>query len=253
MTTLPANPSALTSAGFNRQTDRERSPSNGSLAAKLLIAGGVLLLVAAVGAAFAFEEQVLELRGEVASLGLWGVVGFVLVFALWTLTTVPAIPLMAFAGLLWGPWEGTLYSVLGGLIGSSATFWLGRWLGQGPLRRWKERSSKLEQMMRLVERHSIAAIMLVRAVAVFPLTLLNYGFGATKMKFWTYLGVSAVMMVPGASMYAGLGRALGAHLAEEPVSWQNLAWIAAFAAVGGALALYLRRRPARLGGGSDFK
>jgi uncharacterized membrane protein YdjX (TVP38/TMEM64 family) len=214
---------------------------------KLLASSGVVVLVAAGALAWIYRDSLLTLRDDIARLGHWGVLVFVLVFVLWSLTTIPAIPLMAFSGLLFGIWQGTLWSALGATIGAAATFWIGRMAARDRVQTWRCRYGKLGKVMDLVEEHPVVSVVLVRVVAVFPLTLLNYGFGTTTMKFWRYIAVSSVMTLPGVALYSGFGHVLQRRLAGESISPLSIAWLVGFAGAGIVLALLARRYRARYG------
>jgi uncharacterized membrane protein YdjX (TVP38/TMEM64 family) len=101
--------------------------------------------------------------------------------------------------------------------------------------------------MDLVEEHPFVAVVMVRVVALFPLTLLNYGFGTTRMRFTYYLAVSSIMTIPGVALYSGVGHLLYRRLAGESISPGTIAWLVGFAVAAILLAVVGKRVSARFG------
>ena len=100
--------------------------------------------------AWVFRNSLHGLRDDVAGFGYWGVVLYVGVFAIWSLSTVPAIPLMAVSGLVFGVWEGTLWSLVGAILGTTWTFWIGRATAKGAIQRWRRRHETVAKTMQWV-------------------------------------------------------------------------------------------------------
>lgn len=200
------------------------------------------LFAGVIAIALVYGESVVRLRDELERWGAWGAAGFVALQALWMLTTVPSAPLMMLGGIVYGVWLGSLYVLIGGVLGASATFLIGRRMLRARTIRGARRKERLERVVRLVEDHPITAIIIVRMAPVFPVNLLNYGFGATNMSFRLYLVVSTIMLVPGAAVYTGLGNVLQYAALGERLPLVELAWLIVFAAIAAALTWYARRR-----------
>ena len=205
---------------------------------KWIGASGFVTIVLCGALAWAFRGNLLTLRDDFASFGAPGVALFIAAFALWSLTTLPAIPLMAFGGLIYGPWLGTLCSVVGTILGASATFALGRSVADERIERWRGEYSRLRKVLDMAERHPFTVVLIVRSVAVFPLTLMNYGFGATGVRFRHFIAYSTLTTIPGAALYSGLGHVLYRGLAGQGVGMGIVVWLAGFTAlvVTGAVA-----------------
>lgn len=202
----------------------------------------VVLFAFVVAIALIYGESVTRLRSELERLGAWGAVGFVLLQALWMLTTTPSAPLMMLGGIVYGVWLGTLYVLIGGVLGATATFMIGRHTLRTRAVRGSRYAKQLQQVIRLVEDHPIVSIMIVRLAPVFPVNLLNYGFGATRISFRLYLVVSTLMLLPGAAIYTGLGNILSRAALGQRLPVLELASLIVFVAIGIALTWYARRR-----------
>ena len=176
------------------------------------------LLIGVVAAA-ACGDQVLALREQLRTMGAAGVIAFVLLEALWTMTTVPSAPLMTMAGMLYGFWLGAAYVLIGNLLGSAASFWLGRVLLRDRVQRWKLRYQELATALSLVESRPIASVFLGRVSSVFPLTLMGYALGTTSVSLTVYLFGVLLGVLPGAVLYPGIGRGLWHGLSRGVSGW----------------------------------
>lgn len=200
------------------------------------------ILGIALPIALALGDGLDRLEAGLSALGPFGPVAFVGVVVTWTLTTVPAIPLMALGGLLFGPWLGTLWSLVGTTLGALGTFAIGRGLGRPVLDRLVARHAVLERVVALVERRPALAIAVTRLVPVFPLTVLNYLFGATRVSLPLYLLVSLLATLPGAALYAGLADVLRRAIRDGDIDTATLLGVGALAVLSIALGLAFRRQ-----------
>ncbi len=240
---MSAGESAATAERAAARAVEPRADSS-SFAAK---GAGVLtavLVVAGIGISvwLSAGERLDGLERWLDAAGAWGIVAFVALVVLWTLTTVPAIPLIAVGGLLFGAWAGALWALVGTTFGAVLTYVLGRRFGRPALARARARYPSVDRLVRKVRRHPVLAVGLVRAAPVFPLTLLNYGFGAARVRFGLYLLASVVTTLPGVAFYAGLADGIRQALREGGVETATLVWVGAVALVSLALGLWLRRR-----------
>ncbi|MBI5154946.1 TVP38/TMEM64 family protein [Candidatus Poribacteria bacterium] len=203
---------------------------------------GVAVLLCAASFAFPLRGGVAAVQQAVGVFGPWGALAFVALYVAWTMTTLPAIPLAVLAGLLFGPLAGAGYALLGGTLGTSLTFVVGRNWGRGYFRRLAERHPRLARLDAMIERNAVLVVAFLRLAPVFPVNLLNYGLGATRMRFRQYFLVSLVMTIPGALLYAGVGDILKATLAGAPVSHALIAVLGTLAILSVGTGLHVKRR-----------
>lgn len=177
------------------------------------------------------------LRSSISTSGLPGVAAFVVGYVICSLLVVPKGVLSIAAGLAWGLLPGVGLVMVGALLGAIAAFWLGRWLGRDTVARLA--GKHLDRLDDLVDRHGVAAIVVVRLIPVIPFTVINYAAGLTAIRFGPYLLGTALGIIPGTFAYVALG-AYG----TEPGSWEFAAAVAAFLAltVIGAIAARRHRR-----------
>ncbi|MGE5752320.1 MAG: TVP38/TMEM64 family protein [Deltaproteobacteria bacterium] len=162
----------------------------------LLLAGlaGYVLFFTPAGSLFFSPDGRKELAARidhlVRSAGIFAPVVFCLVYGLGILA-LPATPFTVAGALIFGKYFGTIYSFLGALAGASASFFLGRYF----LRDFAERmlTGTLGNLDRKAGMHGFSVIFYLR-VFWFPFIVLNYGAGATRIRFrdffWgTFFGI----------------------------------------------------------------
>jgi uncharacterized membrane protein YdjX (TVP38/TMEM64 family) len=126
----------------------------------------------------------------VRAAGVFGPAAFVLLYGLGVLA-LPATPFTAAGALIFGKYLGTVCNFIGAMAGATASFLLGRYF----LRDFAERllRGKLANLDRKAEEHGLSVIFYLR-IFWFPFIVLNYGAGATRIRFpdyfWgTFLGI----------------------------------------------------------------
>ncbi|MDJ0457983.1 TVP38/TMEM64 family protein [Arthrobacter sp. NQ7] len=149
----------------------------------------------------------------------WGAGVFVLGYAALTLSPVPKNVLSIGAGVVFGFAGGTGVVLSAALLGATAAFWLGRWLGRDAVEAFT--GAGVEKLDGLLRRRGFAAVVGVRLVPVLPFTAINYLAGLTSVSWWPYLLGTALGILPGTLSYVTLG-AFGAQL-----GWQVQAAAAA--------------------------
>jgi uncharacterized membrane protein YdjX (TVP38/TMEM64 family) len=136
------------------------------------------------------KELVARIDRFVRGAGAFGPAAFVLLYALGVLA-LPATPFTAAGALIFGKYVGTVCNLLGALIGASASFLLGRYFLRDFARQLLK--GRLEHLDRKAGEHGLTVIFYLR-IFWFPFIVLNYGAGATRIRFpdyfWgTFLGI----------------------------------------------------------------
>ena len=159
----------------------------------LLVLAGLFI----VGRALNLQEYLQEdrLRHIIASCGMWGPVVYLLVLTIAPSLLLPALPIIVAGGILFGPWRGAVYSILGTSAASILAFLVSRYLA----RDWvavKISGSKLAHLDDLVARHGWKIVVLTRLIVVLPFFLLNYAFGLTRINFLPYALATLFALLP---------------------------------------------------------
>ncbi|SDI76622.1 Uncharacterized membrane protein YdjX, TVP38/TMEM64 family, SNARE-associated domain [Arthrobacter subterraneus] len=139
----------------------------------------------------------------VDSAGWWGPVGFGLGYAALTLAPVPKNVLTVAAGVLFGFGAGFLIVYLAAMLGATAAFWLGRYLGREAVERFTgTRVARVDEVLR---QRGFAAVVGVRLVPVLPFTAINYSAGLTSLGWRPYFLGTALGILPGTLSFLALG------------------------------------------------
>lgn len=243
-----ALPGAQDGSGRRQDRGRNRATSTAVMVRLLVLA---LLLAAAGGAAVSDHGRLLvDVNHQVAALGFWGPLAFALCYAVAETAFFPGSILTASAGALFGVALGTATVLAGATAGACLSFAVGRWLGAPVVTRFAgaERLARMEMFLR---RGAFWSVLGLRLVPLFPFSFVNYAAGAAGVRFIPYLAATAVGIVPGTFLYAGLGGSLRAP--GSPVLWIALTGLLALSLGGGWAARRIRSRrgPAVASTGAD--
>lgn len=148
------------------------------------------------------------LIGQLAELGSWGPVLFIVLYVLAAITLAPAFLLTFSAGAVFGLWRGTLLTYVGAVAGASAVYALAAPLARSRVLRWIDRDPRVAATRRAVVKDSAWIMFLLRLSPIVPYTLLNYALALSGVKFRDYLWTS-VGMIPAIIMYAYYGKVVG--------------------------------------------
>ncbi|HET6633101.1 MAG TPA: VTT domain-containing protein [Rhodanobacteraceae bacterium] len=160
------------------------------------------------------------------------------VFVLGGAVLFPVNVMTAACMVIFGPWLGTVYAVLGGVLEAWAYYELGRHTGSGL--RMRLTSGRMGRLRAALGRHGILAITVLRIVPVAPFTIVNLAAGAMHIDRRDYLVGTTLGMTPGAVLYAFLvDRAIAAI--NHP-HWTNYLWLGIAGAVFAGGSIWLGRR-----------
>jgi uncharacterized membrane protein YdjX (TVP38/TMEM64 family) len=130
--------------------------------------------------------------------GFWAPVVFMLIYAVGVCLFIPGTLLTALGAAVFGAYWGFLYVWVGAMVGASAAFWIGRTLGREfAASLIGDRLKKYEDG---IERNGFATVLYLRLV-YFPFTLMNFGMGLTKVRFWDYFFGTALGIIVGTFIF----------------------------------------------------
>ena len=186
------------------------------------VAGGVVL-TALVGAVvlwwqpvYGFLSDQEQIRAWIEGCGVWGPIAIVLLTMIQAvLAPIPGQALQAVSGYLYGPWLGTLYSVLGVAIGSLITFLLARRFGR-PLAVRLMGPQSMARLDDLVRRGGAPFFFLIWLFPFTPDDLACIAAGLTPMAIGQFMALMIVARMPGILVSV----LIGANAVQiEPAWW----------------------------------
>jgi uncharacterized membrane protein YdjX (TVP38/TMEM64 family) len=145
---------------------------------------------------------------QLADLGAWGPVLFIVFYVIAAITLAPAFLLTFSAGAVFGLWRGTLLTYVGAVLGASVVYALAAPLARSRVLGWIDRDPRVAATRRAVVKDSAWIMFLLRLSPLVPYNLLNYALALSGVTFRDYL-LASVGMIPAIIMYAYYGKVVG--------------------------------------------
>lgn len=163
---------------------------------RTLVKAAVMLLLASVVVALYLSPVRDQLtRENVRALiqdlrGLWyGPLIFIGVFMLACIFALPASVFVLAAGFIFGWLAGGIYSLAGGMLGAIASFYLGRFVGEGMLEKFGRVG---RAVARQVDHATFRSLLALRFIPGIPFAVLNYGAGVAGVRVRDFVGSTFV-------------------------------------------------------------
>jgi uncharacterized membrane protein YdjX (TVP38/TMEM64 family) len=205
----------------------------------LIVALVAIIVMARV---FGLGERLGALREWIHALGPWGPGVFVLLYAAAVVAALPGSALTVAAGALFGSVLGVIVVSVASTLGASLAFLVSRYFARDAVARWLSTKETFRRLDRLAEEHGAVIVALTRLVPIFPFNLLNYGFGLTRVRFWTYVFWSWLCMLPGTVLYVVGADAFTKGVSQGRIPWALIVILALAALILALLVRYARRR-----------
>lgn len=195
----------------------------------LLVLIVTMLVLAQV---YGVGERLVDLREWIRGLGAWGPVAFVPFYTLAVVAALPGSALSVVAGALFGSGLGIVVVVHAATLGASLSFLISRYFARDAIAHWLSTNEKFRRLDQLTEEHGAIIVALTRLVPILPFNVLNYGFGLTRVPFWTYVFWSWLCMLPGTILYV-----VGADTLTQGIAQGEVPWVLIGAMAGGGVLL----------------
>ena len=145
---------------------------------------------------FLDELSVETLRDTVKGFGPLAPPVYILIYAVEPLTFLPATLLTVTGALLFGPYYGSLYTLVGASLGASLAFWLARLLGRGLVETICGCREKLLKLDKSTGQNGFKAVLVARLIPFVPWDVVNFGSGLAGVRFRDYLLATILGMAP---------------------------------------------------------
>jgi len=130
---------------------------------------------------------------------------YVVCVVLATMLFLPGSIAMMISGYLFGFIPGFLLAAVAIPLGAQAAFELARWVARPWVRKKIDGDARLHAIEMALAEEAMLIVILTRLSLVVPFNLLNYLYGATSVKAFTYFIATAVGMLPAVALYVYLG------------------------------------------------
>ncbi len=122
------------------------------------------------------------------------------------LSPIPSLPLTLAAGAFFGPFQGGLYSILGGVLGSSLAFLIARFLGRQFLERVL--TGHINFCVECSDKLLARVVLVSRLLPFVSFDIVSYGAGLTGMSLRRFVLATAIGMTPLTLAYTYFGSIL---------------------------------------------
>ncbi|UCD56667.1 MAG: TVP38/TMEM64 family protein [Candidatus Hydrogenedentota bacterium] len=202
----------------------------------------VLVAILVLARVFGLGDKLGALRDWIGGLGAWGPAIFVFLYAAAVVAALPGSALTVAAGALFGSVIGVIVVSIASTLGASLSFLVARYFAREAVSRWLSTKEKFQKLDRLTEEQGAIIVALTRLVPLFPFNLLNYGFGLTRVRFWTYVFWSWLCMLPGTVLYVVGADAFTKGISQGKVPWLLIGTVAVVLIVLTILVRFARRK-----------
>jgi uncharacterized membrane protein YdjX (TVP38/TMEM64 family) len=198
-----------------------------ALPQRLVAIAVAIVLIVALAIWFMHDPSVLgvntpslsttDVEDLVASWGIWGVAGSLLLMVLHSFIPVPAEVIAVANGMCFGLLWGAVVTWSGAMLGAAAAFAIARSLGRPLVRHFvpEPRRRQLDRYAR-----SAGTLLILRLITIVSFNVVNYAAGLAGTGWWTFLWTTALGILPMTILTA----VLGARIFD--VSWEIWAAIA---------------------------
>ncbi len=162
-------------------------------------------------------------RAHVQSLW-WTPLALIAAYGIGCIFAIPATLFIAVAGALWGWKLGLAYAIAGGMLGASASYFLGRFLGEGLIERFGKAGAAVT---RQIKRAGFQTMLIVRLIPGPPFAMWNYGAGVARFPFGIYFIATLLGTLPAHFVFAYSADALFSGTMTERDAIKHLAIVAA--------------------------
>lgn len=138
--------------------------------------------------------------------GMWGVVAYIVLYAIRPLILFPSTLLTLAGGFVFGPVLGVLYTIIASNISSTIAFFVGYFFGEGLL---KDDGSNglVQRYARRMRKNSFETVMVMRFIFL-PYDAVSYLAGFLRIKYWPFILATALGSIPGTLAFIGFGASI---------------------------------------------
>lgn len=180
------------------------------------------LFLAAVLGLFLFRSEI-----DIGGLEAWltarptiAPVLFIAVYVILVPLFFPSTLLALMGGALFGPLWGSLYNEISAVLGATVCFVIARYLSAD----WLERKipAHLRYFKQGIDKEGGRFVLMVRLIPWMPYALLSYALGATGIRLFTLISITALCIFPRIVAYTYIGHVSRMALAGKEAVGQLL-------------------------------
>ncbi len=158
-----------------------------------------------------FNLIINESINKISSLGVYGYLYFAAIYIVAEVLAIPAMPLTASSGYLFGLIPGTLIVLSSATAAACISFYIGRTFFKSWAQKMISSSKRWKAIDKAITKEGFKVILLLRLSPLLPFAISNYIYGVTSVNFWSFLTATFLGFAPGTFgiVYAGsVGKAI---------------------------------------------
>lgn len=142
----------------------------------------------------------LEIKAHIESYGILAPIIYMIMFTLVPLTLFPDSILAIAGGMCFGLLWGSVYTMIGALLGGSLSFYLARKVGH-------KLFTKLQQyqVSQKIEEKGFIFILILRLMPLLPYDVISYGAGLSSVKYKDFILATMIGIIPGVLVFTNVG------------------------------------------------
>jgi uncharacterized membrane protein YdjX (TVP38/TMEM64 family) len=145
------------------------------------------------------QPQALANHGKALLEQPMGTLWVLLAYVCAVVAGVPTSVMATVGVMVFGPWPGVAYALMGMVSGALLVYGVGRYSGAAFIDRWA-RTGRLHTLATVLQKEGLWAVFVVRAVPLAPFVLVSMTAGAFRIRFWHYVVGTALGLAPGTVM-----------------------------------------------------
>ncbi len=115
---------------------------------------------------------------------------------------LPGVTFAILAGVIFGPWWGTLLCLIATTLGAIIAFIVGRFFLQDSIKPMVAKNALLKKILfDEAGRSDIVLLAITRLVPLFPYNIQNFAYGITDISLAHYSLYTFIFMIPGVALY----------------------------------------------------
>lgn len=152
---------------------------------------------------------------------------------------LPGVTFAILAGVIFGPWWGTLFCLIATTLGAIIAFIVGRFFLKDSVKPMLAKNKLLNKLLfEEAEKSDILLLAITRLVPLFPYNIQNFAYGITDISLAHYSLCTFIFMIPGVALYT-IGTA---GFTSEENRWMYFGITAVLLAIVLFTGWYLRKR-----------
>lgn len=182
----------------------------------------IISLLILIGSIFVIKIASLEsLRSWVNDFGNSAPLMYILLYTILPIFFFPVPIFVLVAGILFGIWNGFIYTMIGCTLNSTIMFYLGRFLGQDFFEKLisKIQPNLKNRLLHSEQKSLFYLFFILRLVPLVSYNLINYVAGFTKISYLNYIITTILGIIPGMLVFLNTGdKSLNTNSSEFIVS-----------------------------------